>query len=1144
MKPLRFWSLLISFACASDIAQPRTYPITLEAYRNIGMKFQAVADSSGHADAFFSAGAGYKVTIADCNATMDFPSPSAAQPSSIHMSFAGRTTSPHIEGLDLAESHNNYLIGIDPSRWRTNIAQYGKVLCRGVYPGIDAIYYGNGRQLEYDLIVAPGTDPGRIQLAFVGAKNLKITPEGDLALQTKTQEARLRKPKIYQEFNGRKKDVAGRYVLKSQTQAGFEIVGYDHSRALIIDPILSYSTYLGGTGSEVAFAVATDSTGNIYVTGFTASLDFPVSTGSLQTSKHGGAFDIFVSKLNPSGTGLIYSTFIGGSGDEEGYGIAVDTSGNAYVTGYTNSSDFPVTTGSVQTKYGGADDAFVLKLNPAGTGLVYATYLGGTAAEAAYGIALDASGNAYIAGGTASANFPATPASYQNTYKGGTKDAFAAKFNSTGSQLLYSTFLGGSAEDVALGLAVNPLGTAFVTGYTSSSNFPVTAGALQTAAAGGYDAFVTALNAQGSALVYSTYLGGASNDSANAIAIDGSNNAFVAGYTASSNFPHGGGVFQPAKNAGDDAFVAKLDQTGGTLPFSTFLGGGGDDYALAIGVDSGGTVYVAGDTTSTDFPQSADAAQSISKGGDFTSFLSILNPAGVVLNYSTYFGGGGDETAFGLALTAGQIVIVGYTSSTDFPVTSGVLQSVRGGGEDAFIAGFTNRTAQSPTADSVTPNSGVGAAQSFTFKYSSANGYSYLNTVEALINSSSSSLNGACYAYYVVASNALYLENDAGTGATGPPLTPGRAGTLQNTQCSIDGAGSSASGAGNMLMLTLASTFKSAFAGNQKLLGRAVDIGHQSSGWQSLGVWRTVAVVNTPPTADSVTPNAGSGTTQNFTFRYSSVNGYPYLNEVLALINGSLSGSGGCVTLYFPGSNALYLENDAGTGATGPPLTPGRAGTLQNSQCSIDGPGSSASGTGNTLALTLAVAFKASVSGNQTLFGYASDQGNLTSGWQTLGSWQSFAPAGTPPTADSVTPNSGAGTTQNFTFRYSSANGFGYLNTVHALIGGTSSSVSGTCYVSYVAASNVLSLENDAGTGATGALAPGTAGTLQNSQCSIDIGASLIGRSGNTLTLTIPVTFKPSFQFFGSQAIFGNASDNGNLTSEWQKLGTFRITFF
>ncbi|MDQ6665672.1 MAG: SBBP repeat-containing protein, partial [Acidobacteriota bacterium] len=978
------------------------------------MKFLAVADSSGHIDAFVSTGAGYKATISGCNATMDFPSSSAAQPSSIHMSFARRTTSPHIEGLDLAESRTNYLIGIDPSRWRTNIAQYGKVLCRGVYPGIDAIYYGNGRQLEYDLIVAPGADPGRIQLAFAGAKNLKITPEGDLALQTKTQEARLRKPKIYQEFNGQKKDVAGRYVLKGQTGVGFEIAGYDRGRALIIDPVLSYSTYLGGAGDEVAFAVAADSAGNVYVTGFSASLDFPVSTGSAQTAKRGGSSDIFVGKLNPSGTGFIYSTYIGGGGDEEGYGIAVDPFGNAYVTGYTNSSDFPVTTGSVQTKYGGADDAFVLKLNPAGTGLVYATYLGGAAADAAYGIALDASGNAYVAGGTASAKFPVTSASYQNAYKGGTKDAFVSKLNSTGSQLLYSTFLGGSAEDVALGLAVNPSGTAFVTGYTSSFNFPATAGALQTALAGGYDAFVTVVNAQGSALVYSTYLGGANDDSTNAIAIDGSNNAFVAGYTASINFPHGSGVFQPAKGAGEDAFVAKLDPTGSTLPFSTFLGGSGDDYALAIAVDSGGAVYVAGNTTSTDFPKSTDAAQSVSKGGDFTSFLSILNPTGAVLNYSTYFGGGDHETAFGLTLaSSGQIFVVGYTSSTDFPVTAGVLQAARGGREDAFIASFSNGTTQPPTADSVTPNSGAGATQSFTFKYSSANGYASLNTVDALINGSSASLNGACYVYYAAASNALYLENDAGTGATGPPLTPGTAGTLQNSQCSIDGPGSSASGSGNTLTLVVAATFKASFAGNQKLFGRASDNGRLSSGWQTLGAWRAVAIVNSPPTADSVTPNAGLGTSQNFTFKYSSVNGYSYLNVAYALINGGLNGSGGCVAYYLAG--ALYLFNDAGTGAIGP-VTPGASGTLQNSQCLIDGPGSSASGSGNTLALTMAVTFKASFSGNQILLGYASDHGNLSSGWQTLGTWRSSGAAKTAPMADSVTPNSGAGATQSFTF--------------------------------------------------------------------------------------------------------------------------------
>lgn len=418
MKQLQFGLLLASFVCSPGIAQPRTNPITLEAYRNIGLKFQAVADSSGRAVAFVSAGAGYKVTIAGCSATMDFD-----HPSSLHMSFEGAKPRPAMEGLDLDAAHANYLIGNDPSRWRTNVAQYGKVLCRGVYPGIDAIYYGNGRQLEYDLIVAPGADAGRVRLTFSGARRLRITPEGDLALQSETREARLRKPKIYQEIDGRKRDVAGRYVLQGRNRVGFAIASYDRARPLIVDPVLSYATYLGGAGDEVAFAIAADSAGNVYVTGFSASLDFPVSTGSVQTTKRGGSFDVFVTKLNPGGTGILYSTYIGGGGDEEGYGIAVDASGSAYVAGYTNSRDFAVTSGSVQTTYGGADDAFVLKLNPTGTGLVYSTYLGGASADAAYGIALDASNNAYVAGGTASARFPVTSGVYQNAYKGGIKDA-------------------------------------------------------------------------------------------------------------------------------------------------------------------------------------------------------------------------------------------------------------------------------------------------------------------------------------------------------------------------------------------------------------------------------------------------------------------------------------------------------------------------------------------------------------------------------------------------------------------------------------------------------------------------------------------------------------------------------------------------
>jgi hypothetical protein len=430
-----------------------------------------------------------------------------------------------------------------------------------------------------------------------------------------------------------------------------------------------------------------------------------------------------------------------------------------------------------------------------------------------------------------------------------------------------------------------------------------------------------------------------------------------------------------------------------------------------------------------------------------------------------------------------------------------------------------------PTADSVSPASGAGNSQTFTFRYSSVNNSGYLSTVYGLINGSLSVTNG-CWVYYVPASNALYLYNDAGSSASGP-LTPGSGGTLSNSQCTVNGTGSAAFGygSGNTLSLTLSLTFKPAFAGLQNLYGYASDDGGRASGWQTLGTWHS----GPPPTADSVNPASGSGTSQVFTFKYSSVNGSSYLSTVYSLINGTLYVVNGCFVYYVPASNALYLYNDAGSSVTGP-LTPGSGGTLSNSQCTLNGTGSSASGSGNTLSLALSLAFQPGFAGLQ-IYGYAIDNAGNGSGWQTLGAWNT-----TPPTADSVSPASGTGTSQVFTFKYSSVNGSGYLNNVYSLIN-SSLNVANGCLMYYVPASNAIYLYNDAGSSVSGPLTPGSGGTLANSQCTVNGSGSGASGSGNTLSVALSITFKPGFT--GLQSLYGYAYDNGGHASGWQTLGTW-----
>jgi hypothetical protein len=496
----------------------------------------------------------------------------------------------------------------------------------------------------------------------------------------------------------------GRYVLKSDGEVTFEIAPYDRTRPLIIDPVLSYSTYLGGSDMDYANGIAVDPSGNAYVTGYTASANFPLANPEQNSPGFGACtdssatfpcFNAFVTKLNPAGTALVYSTYLGGSSEDYGTGIALDASGHAYVTGYTNSTDFPVQN-ALQAENAGGYDAFVAELSADGASLIYSTYWGGSSDDMGTGVAVDSSGNAHISGYTASPDFPVTPGALQATYGGGGHDGFVVKFNSGGAELGYSTFLGGSADDYAYGVAVDSAGDAYLTGATNSTNFP-TVNAFQPNYAGGlcatapntfpcYDAFVAKLNPAGSALIYSTYLGGTGSDYGYAIALDGSSNAYVTGYTTSTDFPTTAGAFQQGFGGSYDAFVAKLDSAGSALVYSTYLGGAGTEVGYDVAVDSSGRAFVTGYNYGGDFPTVLPLQAQ--NAGFYDAFISVLDATGSSLAFSTYFGGSLDEEGHGIALDpSGNAYVTGGTFSLDFPITSGSFQPSYGGGPyDAFVA--------------------------------------------------------------------------------------------------------------------------------------------------------------------------------------------------------------------------------------------------------------------------------------------------------------------------------------------------------------------------------------------------------------------------------------------------------------------------
>ena len=494
------------------------------------------------------------------------PPPEPATPAAVvRMNLIGASKSPRVEGLEESPGKANYFIGNDPKMWRTNVPMYAKVKVQGVYPGVDLVYYGNQRKLEYDFIVAPGADPGSITMVVEGAERPSLNGQGDLVLAIEDREVRFQKPVVYQEVDGVRREISGSYKLKSAHQVGFQVGAYDGSRPLIIDPALSYSTYLGGSGVDQGLGIAVDSGGHAYVTGFTNSMNFPTTPVAFRTTSGGGAH-AFVTKLNPTGSGLVYSTYLGGSSNDRGLGIAVDSGGHAHVTGLTNSTNFPTTPGTFQTTSGGGVHAFVTKLNPTGSGLVYSTYLGGSGSDQGQGIAVGSGGHAYVTGSTSSTNFPTTTNAIQPA-SGGGEDAFVTMLNSTGTGLVYSTYLGGSGDEEGKGIAVDSRGHAYVTGFTSSINFPRTTGAFQAIAPvkvplGGHGAFVAALNPLGTGLVYSSYLGGSGEDVGFGIALDGSYSAYFTGLTNSINFPTTAGAYQttdpvPIMGSGD-AFVTKI----------------------------------------------------------------------------------------------------------------------------------------------------------------------------------------------------------------------------------------------------------------------------------------------------------------------------------------------------------------------------------------------------------------------------------------------------------------------------------------------------------------------------------------------------------------------------------------------------------
>jgi hypothetical protein len=598
------------------------------------------------------------------------------------MKLRGCAAHPQREGREMLAGYYNYLIGNDPARHATYVRRYQEAWVKGVYAGIDMRYYLDGGRLRFDWVVQPGGDPSQIVVELEGSEKTYIDREGRLVFTTRFGEVKLAELRVYQGD----REIVGRFVERPGGW-GIEVGSYDPTQPLVIDPLV-YSTYIGGGGDDRGNAIAVDGSGYAYVTGYTWSTDYDVTSGAFQTT-NGGGQDVFVTKLNATGNALEYSTYIGGSDSDVGLGIAVDGSGYAYVTGYTYSSNYPFTPGAFQTTKGGMwwdADVFVTKLNQYGTLLEYSTYIGGSEWDLGSGIAVDGSGYAYVTGYTWSTTYPVTPGAFKTTKPGSWDwDVFVTKLNQYGTLLEYSTYIGGSWDDYGTAIAVDGNGYAYVTGYTWSPDYDFTPGAFQTTNGGGQDVFVTKLNQDGTLLEYSTYIGGSGTDQGTAIAVDGSGNAYVTGFTYSTNYDVTPGAFQTTNGGNADVFVTKLNAAGSALVYSTYIGGSGEDKGNAIAVDGRGYAYVTGQTYSANYPVTTGAFQTTNEGGADV-LVTKLNAAGSALVYSTYIGGGVDDYGYGIAVDgSGYAYVTGQTYSFNYDVTPPTFQTTIEGWADGFV---------------------------------------------------------------------------------------------------------------------------------------------------------------------------------------------------------------------------------------------------------------------------------------------------------------------------------------------------------------------------------------------------------------------------------------------------------------------------
>jgi len=876
----------------------------------------------------------------------------------------------------------SYFHGQDSTAWRRNVPSYESATAKGVKPGVDLVWYGKEKKLEYDLVVAPGVDASKVEIAWNGARSMTVDTAGNLVLDTVYGQVVQQRPYVYQMVNGREVKIEARYSLRPNEGAGFELARYDHKLPLVIDPsLLVYSTFLG-TAPSSGNSVVADAAGNVYLLGQSFSAAFPF-VSPFQTAHADSS--LFMAKFKPSGAELVYATYLGGTASEIPYGLAVDAAGAAYIQGVSLSTNYPLRTpvqATIVSTNPLVGDLVVTKLLPAGNDLAFSTFLGAANGSAAQGIVVAPDGSVVVAAYQAgAATFSPSP----RVLNASTGRGVIFRFTPAGNALQWVTYLG----DVVIGgIGVDASGVYFGgdnqegrPNYTAINAPP---GLLQNRT---NDAVLGKLNPTGTALLYYTHFGGSGEETIRSVAVDSTGALYAGGATRSADLP----LQTPFRNAlggTQDGFIVKLSPAGNSIAYSTYIGGSLDDYIQAVSVDPAGGLAIVGTTFSKDIVQK-DSQQAASAGVLQEAFVIKLSPAGNVLDFSTYLGGTGEDYGGGISATAGgQVYVTGITDGIGF-TTKNAFQSATPGGFVAYLTKYTVNIApgaQVPTVTSATPTATSGTQQTFSFTVADGDGAADLGIVNVLINNFLDGRN-ACYIAYSRPANTVFLVTNDGSGLTS--LLLNGSGTTSNGQCTIVGAGSSAVSSGNSLTLTLVVQFNTTtFAGRKVLYAAARDAAENNSGWQPMGVYGVATPLAANPMVVSLAPASGTGSTATLAITYRDATAGTNLQPSQILIGSALDASNACYIAYVNNGNQLYLVTDTGLDLITPGITPGAtSGFTEKSQCRVDAVGSSKSLSGNSMTLTVNITFYPGFAGRKIIYGGTQTLGGANSGWHAMGAW-------------------------------------------------------------------------------------------------------------------------------------------------------------